>query len=1683
MSILPPKLHTALTELLQALSSADNNARSQAEEQLNTEWVATQPGVLLMGLVEQVEVDGSHGQGHNAGVPLVVRTLQTRSFAAVLFRRIATKMRKLPGTDESKELFMTLQEAEKVEIRKKLLQCLQDETVPHVRNKVGDAVAEVARQYSDEGENWPELLGVLFRASRSPDAGQREGAFRIFATTPGIIEKQHEDTVLEAFTKGFKDEDVTVRISAMEAFASFFRSIQKKAQQRYYPLVPEILNILPPLKESGDSDSLIKALVALIELAEVAPKMFKQQFHNLVKFSITVIQDKDLGDQARQNALELMATFADYNAAMCRKDIDYTREMVTQCLSLMTDIGMDDDNADEWNASEDLDVEESDLNHVAGEQCLDRLANKLGGQAVLPPTFNWLPKMMISEAWRDRHAALMAISAISEGCRDLMVGELDQILSELVVPALKDPHPRVRWAGCNAIGQMSTDFAGTMQEKYHDIILKNIIPVLDSSKPRVQSHAAAALVNFCEEAEKDILEPYLGILLQKLLQLLRSPKRFVQEQALSTIATIADSAETAFGEYYSTLMPLLFNVLREEQSKEYRLLRAKAMECATLIALAVGKGKMGQDALVLVQLLGMIQQNITDADDPQSQYLLHCWGRMCRVLGQDFVPYLAGLLDDDEQVAQIEQEEGWELVPLKGKVIGIKTSILEDKHMAIELIAIYAQQLEVAFEPYVLEIMEKVALPGLAFFFHDPVRVASAKCVPMLLNSYKKAHGERSPPMAKLWELAIDKVLEVLSAEPAIDTLAEMYQCFYESVEVLGKDCLTATHMAAFIESAKSTLEDYQIRVKRRIEEHQETEDGEEESEETLFAIEDDQTLLSEMNKAFHTIFKNQGTSFLPSWSRLLPFYDRFITNQDSTQRQWALCIMDDVLEFCGEQSWNFHTHIAQPLADGMHDPVPANRQAACYGVGIAAQKGGAPWSDFVAESLPTLFGVCQLPNAREDDHIFATENACASIAKILQNNGSKVPNLQEVVAHWINTLPVVNDEEAAPYVYMFLAQLIEQQNPVVISAADKVFVAIALALEAETLQGATAQRVAAAANHLLQTAGRDPSRILATLTPETQHTSQACQSLATSTNSPRGHFKNVFWRADSDNHSPERGCALGPPSVETGSLIARIGTDSSQGKGQILSNINACLAVQATIRSTLGPYGGDLLLVDANGRQTITNDGATVMKLLDIVHPAARILTDIARSQDAEVGDGTTSVVVLAGEVLKEIRDHVEQGVSSQTIIKGLRRASAMAVNKIKEIAVNTSEGNKRETLRRLAATAMSSKLIHRNADFFTKMVVDAVLSLDQEDLNDKLIGIKKITGGALQDSLFVNGVAFKKTFSYAGFEQQPKTFKDPKIVCLNVELELKSEKDNAEVRVDQVSEYQAIVDAEWQIIYNKMEALYNTGAKIILSKLPIGDLATQYFADRDIFCAGRVSSGDLERVVQATGGSISSTCSDIQEQHLGTCGRFEERQIGGERFNFFEDCPAAKTCTLVLRGGAEQFIAEVERSLHDAIMIVKRAIKNQSIVAGGGACELEVSAFLHRYADKNVPHKQQAIIKSFAKALEIIPRQLCDNAGFDATDILNRLRVEHRKGNIWAGVDFDNEGVRNNLEAFVWEPSLVKVNAIQAAVEAACLILSVDETIKNQESEQPNAPQRGLPPGAAQRALRGRGRGMPRR
>lgn len=558
---------------------------------------------------------------------------------------------------------------------------------------------------------------------------------------------------------------------------------------------------------------------------------------------------------------------------------------------------------------------------------------------------------------------------------------------------------------------------------------------------------------------------------------------------------------------------------------------------------------------------------------------------------------------------------------------------------------------------------------------------------------------------------------------------------------------------------------------------------------------------------------------------------------------------------------------------------------------------------------------------------------------------------------------------------------------------------------------------------------------------------------------------------------------------MQPGIILLREGTDTSQGKAQLISNINACQTIADTVRTTLGPRGMDKMMVNKHGQTTISNDGATIVKHLDIVHPAARTLVDIARSQDSEVGDGTTSVVLLACSFMKEAKPYIEDGLHPQTIMKGFRTATVLLVKKIKELAVTVNKDNAdefRSLLEKCASTTLSSKLVSQHKEYFAKLVVDAVMTLDHL-LPLNMIGIKKVQGGALEESFLVRGVAFKKTFSYAGFEMQPKKYSNPKIALLNIELELKKEKENAEVRVDNVEDYQAIVDAEWDILYDKLQLLADSGAKIVLSKLPIGDIATQWFADRDIFCAGRVAEEDLNRTMKSCGGAIQSSVSDLKDEFLGTCGSFEERQVGGERYNFFEGCPGSKTCTLVLRGGAEQFIEETGRSLHDAIMIVRRAIKNDAVVAGGGAIEMELSKYLRTHA-RTIEGKQQLIMTGFAKALEVIPRQLCENAGFDATDILNKLRQKHAEedgSGKWYGVDINEEGVSDNFVKTVWEPAVVKINAISAASEACCQILSVDETVKNPTSKIAGAEaQNGMHPGLQMAPGGGpMGGGMPQR
>ena len=521
--------------------------------------------------------------------------------------------------------------------------------------------------------------------------------------------------------------------------------------------------------------------------------------------------------------------------------------------------------------------------------------------------------------------------------------------------------------------------------------------------------------------------------------------------------------------------------------------------------------------------------------------------------------------------------------------------------------------------------------------------------------------------------------------------------------------------------------------------------------------------------------------------------------------------------------------------------------------------------------------------------------------------------------------------------------------------------------------------------------------------------------------------------------------------------LVLKKGTENQQGKQQIISNIEACLALVEVIRTTLGPRGMDKMIIGDNGT-TISNDGATIIKLLNIEHPAGKSLVDVAKSQDNEIGDGTTSVMIFAGELLKEAKQFIEDGMSPQIIINGYWKGLQAARKRLEECAItinDKSEEEKRNLLLKCAETSLNSKLIANYKEFFSKMIVDAVEKL--EGFKDKdLIGIKHVTGGSITDSFLVDGVAFKKSFSYAGFEQQPKKFENAKVIILNVELELKSEKENSELRISNPEDFQSFVDAEWKIINKKLENIVKSGANVVLSKLPIGDLATQYFADRDVFCAGRVAAEDIERVAKATGASLLQTCNDITEKSLGICGLFEERQIGAERYNLFQKCPKSKTATIILRGGAEQFIEEAERSMNDAIMIVRRASKAASIVSGGGAIEMELSKYVREEGMK-ISGKEQIIVLGFAKALEIIPKTLAQNSALDAIDIMNKLRQKHNKEkDCKFGINCFEGGIIDTYKNFVWEPKMLKENILNSATEAACSIINVDQTVKNPKSEQ---------------------------
>lgn len=1061
MSSVTPEINSALLELLQGLSSADNNTRVAAETHLNSVWSGKdRVDVLLLFLSQQA------ASGANDAL---------KSFAAVLFRRIA--IRSPPKMKSVMERTISIvNEQTLAEIRSNFLQGFISQQSNNVRHKLADVIAELAKD--DVPGSWDQLLPTLFEAVKNPDASFRESAFRIFAANPGLLPQSHMDQILPVYQAGFEDSEDDIRIAACSAFVSFFQCLPKKTWPLVQPLLPSLMNSLPRFLENGKDVALASVLESLIDLVDTASKLFKDMFPTIIEFCSAVANNQSIDSGARLSALELLTAFSESSPKMCKANPAYSQAIVYITLHMMTEVCDGDDDAAEWNNADNTEDDEEEVEYDSARQALDRVALKLGGEYLAGPLFQMITQMMASNDWRQRQAALMALSSAAEGCCDVLIGEIPRIL-DLVIPGLNDPHPRVQYATCNALGQISTDFADTIQRQAGDRIIPALVSKLtNQSVPRVQAHAAAALVNFSENATKETLEPYLDDLLSNLLTLLQSPKRYVQEQVLTTIAIVADAAQKTFIKYYDTLMPLLINVLKTDMGDEQRLLKAKCIECSTLIALAVGKEKFAPHSQELIHLFAAIQQGEMQDDDPVKPYLEQGWGRIARIIGSDFLPYLPSVLPplieaakaaqnisllEEEEAEEFNQNEDWDVIQLSGKHIAVHTALLDDKAAAIDLIAGYADILKGDFYQYTREITLEIVLPALDFYLHDEVRRSAANALPPLLLTAKAATGAKSTQTLELWQLISDKLIKIIGTEPAIDLLFSYFNALSDCIQIIGDQSLSQEQMLAFAKNVNTVLKEMYDRIKDR--EGEEDEYNEEIDEDDEYT---DEELSDEINKVISTVFSSNKLAFLEPFQVLVPTVASFINDSNVTCKLFGLCVASDLVEYTGEASVPFRDLFLGAVAESLGHPDARIRQAASYIVGVAAQHASNSYADLTLGALESLFKITQIPDARSDDNAGATENASCAISKVLHAYGDRVPNFNAVVESWIKTLPIVKDTEAAPYAYRFLAQLIDSSHPSIQNNIQGVVDSVIQALVFSSIAGQTAEVVVGSVKKLL---------------------------------------------------------------------------------------------------------------------------------------------------------------------------------------------------------------------------------------------------------------------------------------------------------------------------------------------------------------------------------------------------------------------------------------------------------------------------------------------------------------------------------------------------------------------------------------------------------------------------------------
>ena len=530
--------------------------------------------------------------------------------------------------------------------------------------------------------------------------------------------------------------------------------------------------------------------------------------------------------------------------------------------------------------------------------------------------------------------------------------------------------------------------------------------------------------------------------------------------------------------------------------------------------------------------------------------------------------------------------------------------------------------------------------------------------------------------------------------------------------------------------------------------------------------------------------------------------------------------------------------------------------------------------------------------------------------------------------------------------------------------------------------------------------------------------------------------------------------------------FIMKEGTERTRGKDAMENNIAAAKVIAEAVRTSLGPRGMDKMLVDQFGDVVITNDGATILKEIDVQHPAAKMMVEVSKTQDSEVGDGTTTAVILAGELLKRAEKLLKQKIHPTVITEGFRKAAEKAIEILEAMSIKSGIDDM-TGLKNCAMTCMSSKIVSESRDMLADICIGAIKAVAEKNEKGKWVAdiekvqIQKKEGESVDETTLIKGIILDKEVVSPGM---PKIIKDAKILLLQSAIEIEKTEFDAKLQITSPDQIQQFLDEEERMLRTMVDKIVNSGANVVVCQKGIDDMAQHFLTKAKVMAVRRVKKSDLEKLSKATGGMIFTNLNDVTEEKLGYAGSVEERKIMNDSWIFVEECKDPKSVVILIRGGTGLIIDEAERAIHDALCVVRDVVEDEKIVGGGGAPETETAIQLRKFA-QSLGGREQLAVEVFADALDIVPKTLAENAGLDQIEVLMKLRAAHQAGNKFAAHDLETGEVINNmLTAGVVEPTVVKIQAIKSATEAASMILRIDDVIAGAKSAGPPG---GMPPG----------------